>query len=95
MKKSTKKIQKEENREVTKIQKEMTGIVVSAKMNKTVVVSVSSKQAHPLYKKIMKHDTKYKAHTDITVKVGDEVVIRASRPISKHKRWKVVKILNK
>ncbi|MEK7081209.1 MAG: 30S ribosomal protein S17 [Patescibacteria group bacterium] len=68
------------------------GVVVSDKMDKTVVVSVSRFIKHPLYGKFYKVSKKYKAHDeDNKYKVGDKVEIVETRPISKDKRFKVVK----
>ncbi len=68
------------------------GVVVSDKMNKTVVVSVSNFIKHPKYGKYYKVSNKYKAHDeDNTCKVGDNVEIVETRPISKDKKFKVVK----
>lgn len=67
------------------------GVVVSDKMDKTVVVSVSRFVKHPLYGKFYKISKKYKAHDEGNVsKVGDKVEIIETRPISKDKRFKVV-----
>ncbi len=67
------------------------GTVVSAKMQKTVVVSVSRFVKHPKYGKFYKINKKYKAHNeDESIEVGDKVEIRETRPISKDKRFKVV-----
>jgi small subunit ribosomal protein S17 len=67
------------------------GVVVSAKMNKTVVVSVSRFIKHPLYGKFYKVSKKYKAHDkDNKYKIGDKVEIIETRPISKDKRFKVI-----
>lgn len=71
------------------------GEVVSDKMEKTVVVAVPRMTRHPLYHKIMRMTTRYKAHDEYNrFKVGDKVIIEESRPISKDKRW-VVKELAK
>ena len=68
------------------------GVVVSDKMDKTVVVSVSRFVKHPLYGKFYKVSKKYKAHDeDNTCKVGDKVEIVETSPISKDKRFKVIK----
>lgn len=68
------------------------GVVVSDKMNKTVVVSVSRFIKHPLYGKFYKVNKKYKAHDeDNKYKVGDKVEIVSTRPISKDKKFTVVK----
>ncbi len=67
------------------------GVVVSDKMNKTVVVSVSRFVKHPLYGKFYKVSKKYKAHdAENKFKIGDKVEIVETRPISKDKRFKVV-----
>ena len=67
------------------------GIVVSDKSDKTVVVDVERRFAHPLFKKTVRRTKKYRAHDpENRYKVGDRVVIQESRPISKTKRWVVV-----
>lgn len=73
----------------------MIGRVVSAKMQKTVAVLVEGKKTHPLYNKTYVWSKKYLVHDDIGAKLGDVVVIEPTRPISKRKYWKVVKILRK
>ncbi|RMH81155.1 MAG: 30S ribosomal protein S17 [Acidobacteria bacterium] len=74
--------------------KELVGVVVSNKMDKTVVVKVDRKEAHPLYKKHIIKSKKYHAHDpNNECNIGDLVVIRETRPLSKTKRWVVVKIL--
>jgi small subunit ribosomal protein S17 len=76
---------------VEKIIKTMNGLVVSDKMDKTVVVRVEYKIMHPLYKKYVKKSKKFKAHDENNqYKVGDKVTIQSSRPISKDKKWIVV-----
>jgi len=68
------------------------GVVVSDKMNKTVVVSVSRFVKHPLYGKFYKVSKKYKAHDENNgSKIGDKVIIVETRPISKDKRFKVIR----
>ena len=75
--------------------KQLTGTIVSDKMQKTVVVSVERIKEHPKYKRRYKVHKKYKAHVESgEYKVGDRVIIEESRPISKDKRWRVVKTLN-
>jgi len=70
-----------------------TGKVVSDRMDKTVVVSVTSLVQHPRYKKIVKRVSKFKAHNpDNSAKAGDTVRIIESRPLSKDKRWTVVEV---
>lgn len=68
------------------------GIVASNKMNKTLVVHVERKMAHPLYGKVVKKQKKYYAHDENahTRKAGDQVTIVECRPISKLKRWRVI-----
>lgn len=69
------------------------GRVVSDKMDKTVVVVVESFIKHPLYGKRVRRTKKYKVHDEKNVcRVGDEVKIIETRPLSKHKRWRVVEI---
>ena len=73
-----------------------TGRVVSSKMEKTVVVAVESRVRHPLYGKFMRRTTKFKAHDEQnTCGEGDTVEIMETRPLSKDKRWRVVKIVEK
>ncbi len=70
------------------------GVVVSDKMDKTVVVSVETMKRHPLYGKTMRTSKKFKAHDEENrAKVGDLVRIRETRPLSKDKRWVVEEIL--
>ena len=72
------------------------GVVVSDKMDKTVVVAVRDTYRHPLYGKTQRRLTKYKAHDDAnTCGVGDRVRISETRPLSKTKRWRVSEILEK
>jgi small subunit ribosomal protein S17 len=72
------------------------GIVVSDKMDKTVVVMEEVMSFHPLYNKRVKKSVKYKAHDENNVcKSGDKVKIMETRPLSKDKRWRVVEILEK
>jgi small subunit ribosomal protein S17 len=66
------------------------GTVVSDKMDKTIVVSVSRLKKHPRYKKRYRVDKKYKAHDEKNeFKIGDRVIIKECRPISKGKKWRV------
>ena len=74
--------------------KERVGVVVSDKMQKTVVVAVETRSAHPKYGKIVVRTRRYKAHDEENqCKVGDRVRIRESRPLSKTKRWAIADIL--
>lgn len=76
--------------------RKLEGVVVSDKMNKTIVVKVESFKRHPLYHKIMKVSKRFKAHDEKNeCKIGDVVVIEQTRPLSKEKRWKVVQILKR
>lgn len=72
------------------------GIVVSDKMEKTVVVQLDQLVAHPIYKKYIKRRVKIKAHDELNEsKVGDKVLIVETRPLSRDKRWRVREILEK
>lgn len=72
--------------------RQLTGIVVSNKMQKTVVVKVERTKEHPKYKRRFLLHTKYKAHVENEdYQIGDKVVIEETRPISKDKTWKVIK----
>lgn len=76
------------------IRKSRTGVVVSDKMDKTIVVEIVRKWKHPLYKKTIKATKKYKAHDEENVaKIGDKVLITETRPISKDKRWRLVEVV--
>ena len=76
--------------------KERVGIVVSDKMDKTVVVAVVNRYPHPTYKKIVSRTTRYKAHDpENTCVTGDRVRIKETRPLSAQKRWAIEEILNK
>src|SRR3990172_7996992 len=76
--------------------KSLTGTVVSDKMDKTVVVLVETTTRHPLYRKILKRSKRYLAHDDrLEAKPGDLVRILETRPLSRHKRWRVAEILQR
>ena len=76
--------------------KERQGLVVSAKMDKTITVAVDRQVAHPLYKKVVRRTKKYHAHdAENTCNVGDLVRIRETRPLSKTKCWKLVEIVKR
>ena len=78
------------------LRKTRVGIVVSDKMDKTVVVEVYSKVEHPLYKKIINTTKKYKAHDENNeCGIGDKVMIQETRPLSKQKCWRVAEIIEK
>jgi small subunit ribosomal protein S17 len=73
-----------------------TGVVVSDKMDKTVVVLVERRTKHPLYHKTVTQSEKYHAHDDTNdVRVGDRVRITETRPLSKTKRWRVVEVIER
>lgn len=72
------------------------GVVVSDKMDKTIVVAVRDKAKHPLYKKTINKTTKFKAHDENNeCGVGDRVEIAETRPLSKDKRWRLVRVIEK
>jgi small subunit ribosomal protein S17 len=76
------------------IRKSKVGIVVSDKMDKTIVVQIVRKAKHPLYGKTVKITKKYKAHDEENVaKIGDKVEIAETRPLSKDKRWRLVEVV--
>lgn len=78
------------------LRKTRVGVVVSDKMDKTIVVAVKDSVQHPLYKKIMKRTVKFKAHDEKNeCGVGDRVEIMETRPISADKRWRLVQIIEK
>jgi small subunit ribosomal protein S17 len=75
--------------------KERVGTVVSNKMDKTVVVAVENRAAHPKYKKIVVQTQRYKAHDEENAcQIGDRVRITETRPLSKTKRWQVAEVLS-
>jgi len=76
--------------------KTLEGIVVSDKMDKTIVVLVEDKVAHPLYKKVVKKSKRYKVHDEKNeAKQGDKVEIAETRPLSKDKYFRLVRIVEK
>jgi len=76
--------------------KESEGYVVSDRMEKTVVVEVTRLTRHLLYGKVLRKSRRFKAHDELnSCRIGDRVLIRQSRPLSKEKRWQVVKILER
>lgn len=78
------------------LRKTRTGIVVSDKMDKTVVVAIKTKVKHPLYGKIMNKTSKLKVHDENNeCGVGDTVKVMETRPLSKDKRWRLVEIMEK
>ena len=78
------------------LRKTRVGIVVSNKMDKTVVVAIKDNVAHPMYGKIIKRTLKVHAHDESNVcGIGDKVSIMETRPLSKTKRWRVVEVIEK
>lgn len=78
------------------IKREVSGTVISNKMDKTVVVQVERLVKHPLYKKYIRRRNKFKAHDkDNVCQIGDRVTIIETRPLSKTKRWSVSQIVEK
>ena len=76
--------------------KTRTGVVVSDKMDKTIVVEIRTRVKHPLYGKIMNRTTRLKAHDEQNVcGIGDRVLVMETRPLSKDKRWRLVEIIEK
>ncbi len=80
-----------DNRKQRKIR---TGVVISNKMDKTVVVEVSRTVVHPVYKKYVRRRKRFMAHDeDNRCRIGDEVMIVETKPLSRHKNWRVRKIV--
>lgn len=78
------------------LRKNHVGIVVSDKMDKTIVVAIEQRVKHPLYKKIVKRTKKFKVHDENNVAgVGDKVLIAETRHLSKDKCWRLVEVIKK
>jgi len=78
------------------LRKTRTGLVVSDKMDKSIVVAVERRVKHPLYGKFVKRTTKFIAHDEEnTCGIGDKVLIMETRPLSKTKNWRLVEIIEK
>ena len=78
------------------LRKTRVGVVVSDKMDKTIVVAVRDNVRHPLYSKIVKKTYKLKAHDENNdAKIGDTVRVMETRPLSKDKRWRLVEIMER
>jgi small subunit ribosomal protein S17 len=78
------------------LRKTRIGLVTSAKMDKTIVVSIVDNVKHPLYGKIVKRTYKLKAHDEEnTCKKGDRVKVMETRPLSKDKRWRLVEVIER
>ena len=82
--------------EVRGMRKTRTGVVVSDKMDKTIVVEIRTRVKHPLYGKIMNRTKRFKAHDENNeCGIGDTVRVMETRPLSKDKRWRMVEIIEK
>jgi small subunit ribosomal protein S17 len=78
------------------VRQELTGVVTSTKMQKTIVVKVTRAVQHPLYQRVVRHAKKYYAHDEKgEAKTGDTVVIVSTRPLSKLKRWRLQDIVQR
>jgi len=76
--------------------RQLVGLVVSDKMNKTITVSVERKVKHPLYKKYVRRSTKLSAHDEHDeCRIGDKVSIEQCRPLSRHKSWRLSRIIER
>lgn len=84
-----------ETQEVRGRRKTREGLVVSNKMDKTVVVKIERRVQHPLYGKVVVRSNKFKAHDEIGCSIGDRVEIIETRPISRDKRWRVARVIDK
>ncbi|MCI9123824.1 MAG: 30S ribosomal protein S17 [Eubacterium sp.] len=85
-----------ENNNERNLRKTRVGVVVSDKMQKTIVVAVKDNVRHPLYKKIVKRTYKLKAHDENNdCRIGDTVRVMETRPLSKDKRWRLVEIMER
>jgi small subunit ribosomal protein S17 len=82
--------------EKRRIRKRLVGVVVSDKMDKTVVVVVNRLVQHPVYKKYIRRQARFKAHDEEnTARVGDKVEIVMSRPLSRTKRWRLSRVMER
>ena len=78
------------------LRKTRTGLVVSDKMDKTVVVAIMENERHPMYGKVMKRTAKLKVHDENNeCHIGDKILIMETRPLSKDKRWRLIRIIEK
>jgi small subunit ribosomal protein S17 len=84
----------QESAHVRGVRQELTGVVTSAKMQKTIVVKVIRAVQHPLYQRVVRHAKKYYAHDETgEARVGDTVRIVSTRPLSKLKRWRLEEVI--
>jgi len=80
----------------TTAQRERQGVVISDKMDKTIVVQVSAIKPHPQYKKVIRTTSNLKAHDEHNeARTGDTVLVRECRPLSRDKRWRLIKVLQR
>lgn len=78
------------------LRKSRIGVVVSTKMNKSILVAMERKVAHPIYKKYFKKTTRLMAHDENNeCRIGDTVQLMETRPLSKNKKWRLVEIIEK
>ncbi len=78
------------------LRKTRTGVVISDKMEKTIVVATTFKEKHPIYGKFVQKTKKYHAHDEKNeASIGDKVFIMETRPLSKTKRWRLVQVIEK
>ena len=76
--------------------KQQIGIVISNKMQKTIVVKVENRYSHPIYSKTVVQTKKYLAHDELEeCNIGDQVIVEECRPLSKKKRWKLIQVISK
>jgi small subunit ribosomal protein S17 len=86
----------EENNTTVRQRKSRTGVVVSDRMEKTIVVQIDTRVMHPVYKKYVRKRVKYKAHDETNnAKMGDTVLIEECRPLSREKRWRLKDIIER
>lgn len=76
--------------------KQQIGVVISNKMQKTIVVKIENRYPHPIYSKTMLRTKQYLAHDELEeCNIGDQVLVQECRPLSRRKHWKLVKIISK
>ncbi|MCX6156358.1 MAG: 30S ribosomal protein S17 [Ignavibacteriae bacterium] len=91
-----KNLEQAEVKKRTANRKSRIGVIISNKMEKSVVVAIEKRVQHPLYKKFFKKTTKFMAHDEKNEGgIGDKVKIMETRPLSKNKRWRLVEIIEK
>ena len=89
-------VEKEKKEKKAAVERTKVGVIVSNKMQKTVVVAVENLFQHKMYQKYIKRTSKFLAHADQPgLNIGDRVVIEETRPLSKRKRWNVKEVLEK